>query len=118
MRSEVRRQSQQQAVPREIKVKTKSPRRRETESGARLGNQGTRLSRKSENVTTAAALKQIPRGKGNGSPLKFTAKPGMAQCKICSRNFAQDRIQVHTNICKKSKEKGKKRKPFDASKVH
>ena len=110
------RQSEQQAVPREIKVKTKSPRRRETESGARLGNQGTRVSRKSD--FTAAALKQNPRGKGNGSPLKFTAKPGMAQCKICSRNFAQDRIQVHTNICKKSKEKGKKRKPFDASKVH
>ena len=115
MRREVRRQSEQQAVSREIKVKTKSPRRRETESSARVGVQGTRMSRKTD---VTAALKHNPRGKGKSSPLKFTAKPGMAQCKICSRNFAQDRIQVHTNICKKTQEKGKKRKPFDASKVH
>ena len=46
---------------------------------------------------------------------QFAPKPGLVQCKNCSRNFAKERIEVHTNICKKTK--NKKRKPFDAAKV-
>ena len=44
---------------------------------------------------------------------QFAPKPGLIQCKNCSRNFASDRIETHRNICKKT---AKKRKPFDVSK--
>jgi len=46
---------------------------------------------------------------------KFSPKPGLTQCKICSRSFAEDRIKVHTEICNKTKKK--KRKIFDATKA-
>ena len=46
---------------------------------------------------------------------KFAPKPGLVQCKSCSRNFAEERIQTHVSICKKTK--SKKRKPFDATKA-
>ena len=49
------------------------------------------------------------------SPTKFAPKAGLVQCKSCSRNFAEERIQTHVGICKKTK--SKKRKPFDATKA-
>ena len=49
------------------------------------------------------------------SPTKFAPKVGLVQCKSCSRNFAEERIQTHVSICKKTK--SKKRKPFDATKA-
>lgn len=49
------------------------------------------------------------------SPIKFAPKAGLVQCKSCSRNFAEERIQTHVVICKKTK--SKKRKPFDATKA-
>lgn len=39
---------------------------------------------------------------------------GMARCTICSRNFAEDRIEKHRDICQKTK--SKKRKVYDATK--
>ena len=47
------------------------------------------------------------------SPTKFAPKVGLVQCKSCSRNFAEERIQTHVRICKKTK--SKKRKQFDAT---
>ena len=38
----------------------------------------------------------------------------MAECRICSRFFNQDRIAKHETICEKSKTK--KRKVFDTTK--
>ena len=46
---------------------------------------------------------------------KFAPKPGLVQCRNCSRNFDKERIEVHANICKKTT--NKKRKPFDAVKA-
>lgn len=39
---------------------------------------------------------------------------GFTQCRICKRNFVDDRIATHQVICEKSKVK--KRKVYDASK--
>lgn len=39
---------------------------------------------------------------------------GMVSCKICGRNFYEDRIEKHEVICKKTSTK--KRKIFDATK--
>lgn len=39
---------------------------------------------------------------------------GMARCTICGRNFAEDRISKHVEICRKTK--SKKRKVFDVTK--
>ncbi|XP_058173202.1 zinc finger C2HC domain-containing protein 1C [Anopheles ziemanni] len=39
---------------------------------------------------------------------------GLTRCEICSRNFADDRIEKHRIICQKTK--SKKRKVFDATK--
>ena len=49
------------------------------------------------------------------SGVKFAPKPGLAQCGLCSRSFAKERIEVHLKICKKTA--NKKRKPFDSVKV-
>jgi zinc-finger of a C2HC-type len=40
---------------------------------------------------------------------------GMATCQFCSRNFNEDRLQKHEEICKKTKQK--KRRVFDAVKA-
>ncbi|CAG0881966.1 unnamed protein product [Cyprideis torosa] len=56
------------------------------------------------------------------SPNKEKFKPhgpppeGMAQCKICGRNFNEDRIEKHIQICEKSAKKAAKRKTFDSEK--
>ena len=60
------------------------------------------------------------KGAGGGkTPAKtkpsFSPKAGLAQCRVCSRSFAEERIQVHTNICTKTR--AKKRKPYDVVKV-
>lgn len=39
---------------------------------------------------------------------------GMVACKICGRNFNEDRIEKHESICKKTTTK--KRKVFDVTK--
>ena len=44
---------------------------------------------------------------------KFAPKAGLAQCSICSRNFAPDRISKHKEICAKSTRT--RRKVFDVS---
>jgi len=54
------------------------------------------------------------KGKTKSAVQKFAPKPGLVQCKNCTRNFASDRIETHRNICKKTQ---KKRKPFDISKA-
>ena len=45
---------------------------------------------------------------------KFSPKAGFAQCSICSRNFAPERIGKHKEICAKSTSR-KRRKVFDVS---
>lgn len=39
---------------------------------------------------------------------------GMARCSVCGRNFAEDRVAKHMEICRKTK--SKKRKVFDVTK--
>lgn len=43
------------------------------------------------------------------------ADPNLAECAVCGRHFAKDRISKHESICKKST--AKKRKPFDPTKM-
>lgn len=40
---------------------------------------------------------------------------GLVRCRICKRNFADDRIEKHQVICQKTKTK--KRRVYDASKI-
>ncbi|KAI8123149.1 Zinc finger C2HC domain-containing protein 1C [Lucilia cuprina] len=47
-------------------------------------------------------------------PRISTPPPGMAACQYCQRNFNEDRLDKHENVCKKMTTK--KRKIFDASK--
>ena len=54
----------------------------------------------------------IKRSSSNEKP-KFAPKAGFAQCSICSRNFAPDRISKHKEICAKSSRK--RRKVFDVA---
>ena len=41
--------------------------------------------------------------------------PGMAECRVCHRHFANDRVEKHESICKKAGTK--KRKVFDPTKM-
>ncbi|KAJ9589955.1 hypothetical protein L9F63_016939 [Diploptera punctata] len=68
-------------------------------------------------ASTVSAQKS---GKGS-APRTPGSRPGppavstdLAECKICGRNFAKDRITVHESICSKTSQK--KRKIFDPTK--
>ena len=49
----------------------------------------------------------------------FAPKPrdDLVACKNCGRNFADDRIEKHEEICIKTMAKAKKRKVFDMTKA-
>ena len=49
----------------------------------------------------------------------FAPKPrdDLVSCKMCGRNFAEDRIEKHEEICSKTAAKAKKRKVFDMTKA-
>lgn len=51
-----------------------------------------------------------PSSTGNHRPSSGSTS-GLASCKICSRNFAPDRVKAHEEICAKTAKK--KRKVFD-----
>ncbi|XP_065339036.1 zinc finger C2HC domain-containing protein 1C isoform X5 [Cloeon dipterum] len=57
-------------------------------------------------------------GAGSAAPpVKHTepCPPGMAECGMCGRRFAEDRIGKHEDVCRKTKQK--KRKAFDPVKM-
>lgn len=41
---------------------------------------------------------------------------GMARCPLCARDFAADRLPKHEEVCRRTKERDRKRKVFDTSK--
>lgn len=41
---------------------------------------------------------------------------GMARCPLCSRDFASDRLPKHEEVCRRTRERDRKRKVFDTSK--
>lgn len=43
----------------------------------------------------------------------LTFSDQLVRCKVCERNFAQDRISLHEQICKKTTQK--RRKQYDIS---
>ena len=49
--------------------------------------------------------KETPKFKPSGP-----VDPNLKPCTLCNRNFAQDRIEKHIQICRKSHEKAMKRK--------
>lgn len=40
---------------------------------------------------------------------------GMARCPLCARDFASDRLPKHEEVCRRTREKDRKRKVFDTS---
>ncbi|CAL4122587.1 unnamed protein product, partial [Meganyctiphanes norvegica] len=76
-------------------------------------------------------LKPKPQTRVANTPTPMTQKPsqqdvplqdkpvpkGMAKCKICGRNFNDDRIEKHVGICAKSAAKAKKKKVYDPAKM-
>ena len=75
---------------------------------------GSKKDTKVEGNTKRENQEKTNTKKDNSNPPEFSPKPGLIQCKNCSRNFAADRIDKHLNICKKTV---KQRKPFDVSKA-
>ncbi|VVC45704.1 Hypothetical protein CINCED_3A004157 [Cinara cedri] len=41
---------------------------------------------------------------------------GMARCPLCARDFAADRLPKHEEVCRRTKDRDRKRKVFDVSK--
>lgn len=41
---------------------------------------------------------------------------GMARCPLCARDFAADRLPKHEQVCRRTRERDRKRKVFDTSK--
>ncbi|XP_050062205.1 uncharacterized protein LOC114119189 [Aphis gossypii] len=41
---------------------------------------------------------------------------GMARCPLCARDFAADRLPKHEEVCRRTRERDRKRKVFDTSK--
>uniref|UniRef100_A0A1Q3FZV6 Putative secreted protein n=1 Tax=Culex tarsalis TaxID=7177 RepID=A0A1Q3FZV6_CULTA len=76
-------------------------------SRASTGRSGTGAgSRKSSAVSVASAsVASVDNG---------PVPDGMARCSVCGRNFAEDRVAKHMEICRKTK--SKKRKVFDVTK--
>ena len=81
--------------------------------------QKTNTLRSQKSVTRSPVKKpKFSRGQSMQKPStnqkpKFAPKAGFAQCSICSRNFAPDRISKHKEICAKSSRT--RRKVFDVS---
>ena len=81
--------------------------------------QKTNTLRSQKSVTRSPVKKpKFSRGQSIQKPStnqkpKFAPKAGFAQCSICSRNFAPDRISKHKEICAKSSRT--RRKVFDVS---
>ncbi|XP_059477463.1 uncharacterized protein LOC132197888 isoform X2 [Neocloeon triangulifer] len=65
----------------------------------------------------ASKTKSPPSSSGAAAPVKHSepCPPGMAECNLCGRRFADDRIGKHEEICRKTKQK--KRKTFDPVKM-
>lgn len=40
----------------------------------------------------------------------------MARCPLCARDFAADRLPKHEEVCRRTRERERKRKVFDTSK--
>ena len=93
-----------------------------TGSTRRRGDQGVSPSRAQKPTSRSPRRPGVKvRGAAGGkTPAKtkpsFSPKAGLAQCRVCSRSFAEERIQVHTNICTKTR--ANKRKPYDVVKVN
>ncbi|EAT46258.1 AAEL002543-PA, partial [Aedes aegypti] len=71
-------------------------------------------------ATPMASSSSAPAAPAQSSSSPSSAKvnepvpDGLVRCTICSRNFAEDRIEKHREICQKTK--SKKRKVFDTTK--
>ena len=89
--------------------------RRKSKNRSNSSRQNTFRLQKS---VTQSPTKKFSRGQSTRKSLskekpKFAPKAGFAQCSICSRNFAPDRIAKHKEICAKSTRT--RRKVFDVS---
>lgn len=63
--------------------------------------------------TTLAAVKPA---KQQPATNRGPPAPGMARCPLCARDFAADRLPKHEEVCRRTKERDRKRKVFDTSK--
>jgi len=58
---------------------------------------------------------QQPKPKKQLSDDRGPPAKGMARCPLCARDFAADRLPKHEEVCRRSRERDRKRKVFDAS---
>lgn len=78
--------------------------------------------------STVAARQPVAqhRGPPSGSQPRTAVKPqlsadrgppakGMARCPLCARDFASDRLPKHEEVCRRTRDKDRKRKVFDTS---
>ena len=65
---------------------------------------------------TSASAPRPPASRSGPASKSFSpsSNADLAECKICGRNFAKDRLEVHEKICSKTTQK--KRKVFDPTK--
>lgn len=82
-----------------------------TASRASTGKSTAMASRK---PSTASSIASAASATSNRSIQNEPVPDGLARCTICGRNFAEDRIEKHREICQKTK--SKKRKVFDTTK--
>ncbi|XP_062535656.1 zinc finger C2HC domain-containing protein 1C-like isoform X2 [Armigeres subalbatus] len=85
-----------------------------SKSSASRTSTGKPLARPSRKPSTASSVVSTTSAASNRSLKEEPVPDGLERCTICGRNFAEDRIGKHREICQKTK--NKKRKVFDTTK--
>lgn len=83
-------------------------------SSASRASTGKSTAMASRKPSAASSVISATSATSNRSALDEPVPDGLVRCTICSRNFAEDRIEKHREICQKTK--SKKRKVFDTTK--
>ncbi|KAL1376712.1 hypothetical protein pipiens_016737 [Culex pipiens pipiens] len=79
-------------------------------SRASTGKSGTGMAASGSRKASAISVASASIASMDDGPVP----DGMARCSVCGRNFAEDRVAKHMEICRKTK--SKKRKVFDVTK--
>ncbi|XP_025196845.1 uncharacterized protein LOC112595756 isoform X2 [Melanaphis sacchari] len=67
-------------------------------------------------ATPAAASPRPQPAKQQLSADRGPPAKGMARCPLCARDFAEDRLPKHEQVCRRTRDRDRKRKVFDTSK--
>ncbi|XP_065091655.1 zinc finger C2HC domain-containing protein 1C isoform X2 [Ochlerotatus camptorhynchus] len=104
-----------QSSPSSSPSPTASPRSNSQANSAKSAASRASTGGKSAMATTSAISRKPSATSAPSPPIPDGPVPdGLARCTICGRNFAEDRIAKHREICQKTKTK--KRKVYDTTK--